>query len=160
MKTFEKFGGTIIVDEEDSYLVEQFYSTIPFTPTGKPFAVRLRIGGKDLYLHRVLLSAEKGQIVDHINNNPLDNRKENLRFVTASQNQMNSVAKKNKLPKGVSFAKDRNKYVAQISWQGNKIRLGQFDTVKEAENAYLKAAKFYFDNYAHHVSQQNSHSFN
>lgn len=160
MKTFNTHAGEVLVDDEDFDLLVRYYSAVPFTPKGKPFAVRLRIDGKDLYLHRILVRAEKGQIVDHINNNALDNRKENLRFVTKSQNQMNSVAKKSGLPKGVHFAKDRNKYVAQIKWMGSKIRLGQFDTVKEAEDAYLKAAEVYFGKYAHHISQAISNTVN
>jgi hypothetical protein len=40
--------------------------------------------------HRYVMMAEKGQIVDHINRNTYDNRRENLRFVTKAQNAYNT----------------------------------------------------------------------
>lgn len=43
------------------------------------------------YLHRVLMNAKKGQIVDHINHNTLDNKRENLRIVTFAENRKNSL---------------------------------------------------------------------
>jgi HNH endonuclease len=44
---------------------------------------------KHVRMHRLLIGAETGEIVDHINGDPLDNRRSNLRLVTVSQNSMN-----------------------------------------------------------------------
>jgi hypothetical protein len=46
-----------------------------------------------VYLHRYIVGAQPGQIVDHINGNILDNRSENLRVVTKSQNNRNRQKK-------------------------------------------------------------------
>jgi len=49
--------------------------------------------GGSVMLHRVVMKAKKGQIVDHINGDTLDNRLENLRFVTSTQNHYNHIEK-------------------------------------------------------------------
>ena len=46
-------------------------------------------GKRDLAIHRIVMSPPKGMVVDHINGNALDNRKENLRVCTYSQNSCN-----------------------------------------------------------------------
>ena len=43
------------------------------------------------YLHRIIMNAKKGDVIDHINHDTLDNRRENLRIVTHSENKRNSL---------------------------------------------------------------------
>lgn len=87
-------------------------------------------------LHREIMKAKKGQIVDHINGNKLDNRKENLRFVTASQNGQNRKCR------GITYDKTRKKWQANIIVNGKKHYLGRYDTEDEAllarKNAEIK----------------------
>lgn len=45
--------------------------------------------GPSLRMHRIIMDAKEGQVVDHVNGDRLDNRKANLRFCTQSQNLMN-----------------------------------------------------------------------
>ena len=99
-----------------------------------------------IYLHRIILKAEKGDIVDHINGNTLDNRKSNLRICTQLENCRN--VKKNKRNtsgyKGVSFSSNMGKYRAAIkATKGKKIVLGYFDDPSEAHKAYCEASKKY-----------------
>lgn len=47
--------------------------------------------GKKIYLHRFLMDSPEGLIVDHINHQTLDNRRENLRVVTHSENMKNRI---------------------------------------------------------------------
>jgi hypothetical protein len=73
-------------------------------------------------LPRYILKAKKGQIVDHINRNPLDNRRENLRIVNARQNVLNRRMRSNTGYIGVSRIPDRKKYCYHASFRlkGNK----------------------------------------
>lgn len=106
-------------------------------------------------LHRDILGeACKNMLVDHINKNPLDNRRCNLRVVTVSQNAMNQAKQKNRSSKykGVNLDKEKQhhakKWRAQIKKEGKRIHLGRFLTEKEAAEAYNKAALELFGDFA------------
>lgn len=74
-------------------------------------------------MHRFIMNAKKGDsIVDHINGDKLDNRKENLRFVTFSQNAQNRVKKENCYSNyiGVTYEKNQNIWKCQIRINGLK----------------------------------------
>ena len=77
-------------------------------------ATNIRKGNKytNKRMHRLILNAKKGEIVDHINRDGLDNRRQNLRIVNFAQNRMNArkIAKGTSIYKGVYFTKQRNKY--------------------------------------------------
>ena len=68
-----------------------------------------------VYMHRLIMSAKKGQMVDHINQSKLDNRRENLRFASYAQNNKNTGPKLGKKFKNVYFDKRRGTYYAQMS---------------------------------------------
>lgn len=103
-------------------------------------------------LHAFIIKAEPGQIVDHINGDTLDNRKANLRIVTAAENARNarratSVGKSSKF-KGVSLDKRSGRWLASIRSNGTMKRLGLFDAETEAAMAYDTAAKQMFGEFA------------
>lgn len=98
-------------------------------------------------MHRHIMKVENSKIlVDHINHNTLDNRKENLRLCDHSTNGMNRTVRKDSTCKylGVRYMKNRNKYTAQI--QGKHI--GIFNTEIEAALAYDNKAKILFKEFA------------
>ena len=89
---------------------------------------------KTVLLHRKIIKAKVGEIVDHINGNKLDNRRSNLRIVSASTNLHNKhqVLGKSRY-QGVSvYSRNPNKYYALFTYQSNKFSLGSFENEKEA----------------------------
>lgn len=91
-------------------------------------------------MHRVIMGAKKGQIVDHINMNGLDNRRANLRFVDKYQSMQNrghgSGSTKIRDPKGVA------KYIiGRVTVDGVRHYLGVFKTVKAASAAVKSVRK-------------------
>ena len=95
-------------------------------------------------MHREIMNAPEGLVVDHINRNGLDNRKVNLRLATAMQNVWNSKRNVNtdsSKYKGVSWDKNKHKWRASIGIDRKTKHLGYFEDEKMAAKAYDKAAK-------------------
>lgn len=104
-----------------------------------------------IYLHRFLMKPNKGEIIDHINGNGLDNRRENLRICTHSQNKMNRQANTGRNFKGVTFDKKekrRKKWRAFIVKNGKCKTIGHYFTEIEAANAYNNQATQLHGEYA------------
>lgn len=101
-------------------------------------------------MHRFIMNAQKGQIIDHINGNGLDNRKENLRFCTHRQNAYNLITGTNKTSKykGVHLLKNNGLWCVQIKIPNKRIRLGNFEREDDAALAYNEAAIKYFGEFA------------
>lgn len=80
-------------------------------------------------------------VIDHINNDPLDNRLENLQIITNRENA--SKDKQNKTSKytGVSWCKHYNKWRSQICINGKNISLGKFDNEEDANKMYKNKLK-------------------
>jgi len=96
---------------------------------------------KTVRMHRLVIEAAVGQIVDHINQNGLDNRKENLRICSRTENARNRGATRtNKLGyKGV-YQRPTGKYQAVIRLDGRAKSLGHFHSAREAALAFDRAA--------------------
>jgi hypothetical protein len=112
--------------------------------------VKTSIDGKTVALHRLLLQPALGKEIDHINLDPTDNRRRNLRLATRQENERNkSLSKANTSGyKGVHWHKHRNKWRAMIKVNQKSIHLGLFEEVDEAAEVYNAAAKKYFGEYA------------
>lgn len=116
--------------------------------------VKIKIDGKKYLAHRLAYLYMTGEWpkdeIDHVNMIRSDNRWENLRAATRSQNFGNQKKyKSNKSGiKGVSWDKECSKWLAQIQVDKKKIKLGRFDNIEDAENAYAKAALELFKQFA------------
>lgn len=96
---------------------------------------------KNIRLHRFILDAKPKEIVDHINGDRLDNRRENLRICTPSQQACNQAAYGFSHYKGVSWCKRLKRWEVQICVLGKRKGLGTYADEKEAAKAYDKAAR-------------------
>jgi len=105
---------------------------------------------KSVYLHRLLLAAKKGQFVDHIDCNALNNCRSNLRFCTQAQNSKNLRTPVTNTSgfKGAFFSKEKGLWYSQIRCDGQVKRLGYFRSAIEAHNAYAAAARKYHGEFA------------
>lgn len=141
-----KYKGKYLLVDDDDYEEMSKYSWY-ITAGGYPSAV--------LKAHQMALKmyARKGQIIDHINCDPLDNRKSNLRIVTHQQNMQNKkIDSRNKTGyKGVIYRPKNAQcpYVAFIGngKKGSNTYLGAFETAELAAKAYDKEARIRFGEY-------------
>jgi hypothetical protein len=102
-----------------------------------------KTGSHRVSMSRMILNIDnKKVLVDHINHNTLDNRKENLRLCNSSQNQQNKKKEKGTSKyKGVYWHKQTNKWKAQITLNGKRTSLGYFEKEEDAGKAYVNAAQ-------------------
>jgi len=96
------------------------------------------------------MNAPVGSVVDHINGDPSDCRRKNLRVTTQRKNTYNAKLSKNSTSgfKGVCFDKHRGRYMAHIHPGGRMKFLGYYDTPHEAAVAYDRAAASFFGDFA------------
>lgn len=100
-----------------------------------PYATA-RIGGRNYYLHRMLTKPPVGLFVDHINGNPLDNRRSNLRVVTSAQNAANQGPRRKGSSQYKGVSRRRGGWVAQITAQRRALCIGLFAQEIYAALAY------------------------
>ena len=94
-------------------------------------------------MHRLIMGAPKGMVVDHINHDTLDNRKCNLRVCTQQENTRNKKAK------GVCYHKASNKYIAYIIIDQKQKYLGLFKELEDAIKVRKEAEQKYFGDFAY-----------
>lgn len=104
-----------------------------------------------IYLSRVVTSCPIALQVDHVNHNRLDNREENLRIVTRSQNSINrKVQSNNKSGRvGVTWNREHGKWHSYIGIRRKHVHLGWFDSFTDAIKAREIAEAMYFGQYTY-----------
>ncbi len=149
----DKQGKFIIVDDDDFPFLSKYKwhnrgGKIPY------FCRSVYIKGKNpksIYVHRMIMKAKKGEVVDHIDGNTFDNRKKNLRLCTGKQNSRNRVRlNKNNTSgfKGVSFFKPTGHWMVQVMFNGKRAYTGFFKEKIEAAKKYNEIALKYYGEYA------------
>jgi len=129
----------LLISEEDLLLVSDY--RIHYEKTNGYY--RLYKKGKWIYLHRFLLNAKPGEIVDHIDRNKHNHLRSNLRIVSKSLNCYNKTVI-NKNGRGIYYDKSGNRWRACISFKNKNLKLGSFKDIILAKKAYnLKALEIY-----------------
>lgn len=115
-------------------------------------SIKIKGINRHLTLSRIIMNIQDEKIiVDHINHKIYDNRKNNLRIATSSENNMNKC--KSPLNKsgciGVCWSKKREKWVAYINVNYKHIFLGYFNNIEDAIRARKEAEIKYFGEFAY-----------
>jgi len=118
---------------------------------GNTFYAFRRDGHEKVSMHRMIMGAPKGLLVDHIDYNGLNNRKSNLRLCTRAQNARHRRPVPNCYSryKGVTWDKRCNKWYASICKSGKGTFLGCFDNQMDAAVAYDRKAERLFGEFAY-----------
>lgn len=136
-----------IIDKEDYDLVKDYCWNID-----KHGYAKTIINSKKYYLHRMIMecSTNDNIIVDHIDRDRTNNRKNNLRIVSASNNVINQTKRSDNKSGiiGVCWNKSREYWEAYIKYGKKKTHLGAFKNIEDAIITRLKAEKELFGEYA------------
>lgn len=135
---YTRKGKSFVIDTEDYDKIKNYCWCI----NGQHGYIVTRDKEKVLFMHRLIMDAPKGMVVDHINHVKTDNRKNNLRVCTQHQNCMNNKRK------GYRFIPELKKWLARIVVNRKTIHLGYFETEAEAMLARALAKKKYFGEFA------------
>lgn len=140
-------GYVTRISDEDADLID-FHWCAQWKKKSKKSMYVVRGGSVDkkqyrVHMHRVILERvlkrplEKGEVCDHIDRNPLNNTRENLRVCSVQENNCNTGKRSHSSTGyiGVSWAKNRQKYEAYVGTGKTRIRLGLFTDVIEAAKA-------------------------
>lgn len=139
-----QYGHFAIVDDEDYDFLMQYKWRLATLNIKRCYVVSVKIlNGKrvKIYMHREVMRTKEDQIVDHINHDVKDNRKENLRNINKVENHKNIVLQSNNTSGccGVYFRKKTGKYYSMIKINNKLKSLGTFNTKEEAINSRKEA---------------------
>lgn len=155
MEVFTKQGRSFFIDDEDYHLIENIGCYVTREGYVKGWDKKKK---KCISIHRLIMGVMdcKYPLVDHINGNPSDNRKSNLRLCSYAENNKNRKASGFSQYLGVAvhigyykyintkgeltMHKRKPSFVAQISIDGKMKNLGRFKNEIDAAKAYNEAA--------------------
>lgn len=139
---------TVFIDNHDykrmKSLKSMKWSTVK--KRGKYYFQKRLPGNNLVELHRWIMQPKKGEYVDHIDGNTLDNRRSNLRICSNAANLRNAGRRSNNSSgvTGVWWDKSRDKWSAEIKVNYRKKFLGRFNNIRDAIKARQKAEQKYF----------------
>lgn len=119
--------GLLQVDPEDEWLLTEF----SWCSNGIGYAVsRIPELGELVFIHHLIMGKPlDGLVIDHINRDPLDNRRCNLRYATKAENAINSNVRSER---NTYWRPDCNGYVVQVTRNGVSHYGGVYSTIEEA----------------------------
>lgn len=137
-------GHICRIDEPDVRLVAMYRWSVSWTSETTAYATGKR-GTESVTMHRLILGATAGQLVDHINGDTLDNRRHNLRIATHAENSANRKRQMSVSGyKGVHWDSSRQSWEAVLTHEGKRVRCGtSADPVKAAKKYDDKARRIH-----------------
>ena len=150
MATYKKIklmtGGYTLLDNEDWKTYSDKKWTIRSGYAGHVFHKNNK--QTTLLLHRLIMEAKQGQLVDHINRDKLDNRRANLRFANRSENAANCKVHAHNTSGYKGVSKSGKKWRAYIVLNDKQIYIGTFSKKEDAALAYNERALQIFGQFA------------
>lgn len=148
-------GYITLIDPIDADLAEHHWK-LKFSDDRPYVHSRYSKSGPWILLHRVILeriigrSLAEGELTDHKDNDPLNNRRSNLRIANRSQNRMNSRLERTNTSgyRGVYYNKATGRWRSALWVNGHRINIGTYDDPKTAYAAYCEFAKTYHGEFA------------
>ena len=142
-------GGFAVVDAEDYERLRKYKWYL--CQEGNVFYAFRYTSGAQIRMHREIMNAPNGVMVDHIDRNGLYNRKSNLRLCSRRENSYNrrGNSRGSSQYKGVFWHKASGKWMARITYNGNNNYLGLYVNERDAARAYDEKAKELFGDYAY-----------
>lgn len=127
--------------DENGYLIAQDYSTKP---------------KRYIRMHRLIMDANPGILIDHRKHQKYDNRKEHLRNANSNTNHFNHDIYKNNTSgiTGVNWDEESGKWRARIWAYGKMYHLGRFDNFEDAVKARKEAEEKYFGEFSYDNSMK------
>lgn len=142
-------GKVALVDECDYARVCQFHWHAFFN-NRKWYVAKKDALGRSEYLHRFILNAKPGEIVDHKNGDTFDCRRNNLRICNRFENSQNAPRHRNNKSgyKGVHWNSKLGKWKVEITARRKRVYVGIFDLLDDAVSAYDEAARKHHRDFA------------
>lgn len=146
-------GRFALVDDEDydSLMQWKWLYTKGYAARRKSCGANGKRRWETILMHRVIMNTPKGMSTDHIDGDPLNNQKSNLRICTHAENMRNTTNnRKNNTSgyKGVTRSKFGKRWVARIKVNNRTKHIGVFDDIKDAASAYNKEAAILHKSFA------------
>jgi hypothetical protein len=143
-------GQNALVDAADFERIAKWNWCALWSTTGRSFYAARSSREKPRFMHSMVRGMESDQRTDHRNGDTLDNRKENLRAATRSQNGANRGKQRNNSSgyKGIAWMRRIKKWQASIHTNHRRIYLGVFDSKEDAARAYDTGAHEIFGEFA------------
>ena len=143
-------GRSAVVDADDyavlavfTWFFEKGYAVrTVWRRLGSPVNGKRQRHSRKVFMHRIIAGTPNGLQTDHINGDKLNDRRVNLRWATAAENQWNAGRRKDNSTgfKGVVVHKRDSNFQAIIRVNGRRIHIGYFPDPESASIAYQQAA--------------------
>ncbi len=125
-------GKTAIIDDDDYDLVKNYKWCAVTHDKGRIFYACAWVNGKRIKMHKLIMDCPQKMVIDHIDHDGLNNKRENLRQLTKRGNRWNSLPNRNSKSGLKYVTKFKDKWQSRVMREGKRVFLGNYDTPEEA----------------------------